>query len=150
MLTLDVSDSGAGLQDMSFSNTGFAWYDWIPFATSAKWTLMDQDGPQVVHCKVRDKAGNEADLKAEIILDRVGPVLQLGPVEIVKMNVWDDQDASVDASKVTVETRPVIPDGKWIGRVYEKFYTAYDGAGNGRCWRVLVVVSEVAVPPKGN
>ena len=77
---------GSGVALMAFSNDGFFWSPWEPFApVRAEWDLADSlygatgtDGQMTVYFKVMDLAGNEILAKDratdDIFVDRKGPV----------------------------------------------------------------------------
>jgi hypothetical protein len=57
-LTLSAGDARSGVTQMRFSNDGFVWSAWTPYATSASWTLSSGDGTKTVRAQFRDAAGN--------------------------------------------------------------------------------------------
>lgn len=72
LVTLSLSAADAA--EMAFSNDGFAFSAWEPFAPSLGYALPGTDGTKLVYVKFRDAALNEsAVVSAGIILDRSAP-----------------------------------------------------------------------------
>jgi hypothetical protein len=84
-LGADDPEPGSGLDSMAFSNDGYCWSHWEPFApVRPGWDLSDPQfggvaecNPKSVVARVRDVAGNELpeDMYAmdDIIVDRMAP-----------------------------------------------------------------------------
>ncbi|MFN8523437.1 MAG: choice-of-anchor Q domain-containing protein [Chloroflexota bacterium] len=51
-------DTASGVQDVSFSNDGAAWSNWLPAAQTNQFTLAAGDGLKTINARVRDRAGN--------------------------------------------------------------------------------------------
>lgn len=72
LVTLNLSAADAA--EMAFSNDGFAFSAWEPFAPSLGYPLPGTDGTKLVYVKFRDAALNESAVaSAGIILDRAAP-----------------------------------------------------------------------------
>lgn len=79
-LDLSATDSGSGVDTMSFSTDNVHWTKAEAYGTSKSLTLPVGDGPKTVFVKYYDKAGNVSDVYSKsIILDTVPPVVVLDP-----------------------------------------------------------------------
>jgi len=73
-LNLFSSDTGSGVDRMSFKNEGENWSSWYNYATMHPWTLSAGDGSKRVYARFRDNAGNESNSCSDtIVLDTVVP-----------------------------------------------------------------------------
>lgn len=88
-LTLSATDNLSGTTDMRFSNDAVNWGPWLPYATSASWTINSGDGNQVVYAQFRDLVGNTSpgglDIFDSILLDQTSPT---GSVVINDGDEW--------------------------------------------------------------
>ncbi|HEX3030996.1 MAG TPA: DUF2341 domain-containing protein, partial [Bacillota bacterium] len=58
-LNLSATDDNSGVSYMRFSNTtDFTSANWIPYATTANWTLLPGNGTKTVYVQYKDYAGN--------------------------------------------------------------------------------------------
>ena len=57
-LQLTASDNSGAVSAMRFSNEGFAFSGWEPFATNKAWTLSAGDGPKTVYAQFKDAVDN--------------------------------------------------------------------------------------------
>ncbi|MFA5143183.1 MAG: glucoamylase family protein [Candidatus Omnitrophota bacterium] len=75
-LTLSATDSGAGLNQMKFSNDNSTWSTPEGYATTKAWTLASGDGVKTVYVKYSDKSGNWSGSYSDTItLDTTPPVI---------------------------------------------------------------------------
>ena len=73
-LALSSADTGSGVAEMSFSNSGDSWTSWEAYSSGKSWTLNPSDGQKWVYVKYKDVAGNvSAAFSDDIILDTAGP-----------------------------------------------------------------------------
>ncbi len=72
-LRLSASDSGSGIDKMSFSDDGIQWKTPENFTSTKTYTLPPGDGNKTVYVKYYDKAGNERIYSKSIILDTLAP-----------------------------------------------------------------------------
>ena len=73
-LSMNVADGGgSGGLTMAFSQDGTNFSPFGPFASPVGYVLSGPDGPKTVYIRLRDEAGNEADIQDDIILDRTAP-----------------------------------------------------------------------------
>lgn len=78
LLTLTVTDTGAGVAEMKVSNdVAFAGAVYEPFTSTKSWTLKNPttDEPKTVYVRFKDLAGRENDFNDTITLDRTPPVV---------------------------------------------------------------------------
>lgn len=69
-----VTDSGSGMGEMQFGNDNEPMSDWVPYATTQRWTLPNSDGVHTLWAKFRDRLGNEtAFFSGPITLDTTSP-----------------------------------------------------------------------------
>lgn len=73
-LRLSTSDSGSGIDKMSFSDDGISWKTPEAYQSTKTYTLLPDDGTKTVYVKYQDKAGNESIFSKSIILDTLVPV----------------------------------------------------------------------------
>ena len=100
-LTLRAVDQepSSGLWAMQFSDDGWTWSDWAPFASSASYTIPSGDGVKTVYFRVKDHAGNIADTASDTItLDTRSPlvynVMVVGITDTSAMVVWTTDEES--------------------------------------------------------
>jgi PKD repeat protein len=73
-LTLTASDTGSGLDSMSFSNDGATFTEPEAIASTKDWDLAPGgDGLRTVYAKYMDKAGNYRTVSDTITLDTIAP-----------------------------------------------------------------------------
>jgi hypothetical protein len=73
-LTLSASDAESGVSEMRFSNNGYSWSAWEPYATDKAWTLTSSDGTKTVYVRYQDNAGNtSSSYNDTIVLDTATP-----------------------------------------------------------------------------
>ena len=73
-LTLDASDTGSGVSQMSFSLDDVQWSNWEQYSNEKVLDLPTGDGEKTVYLRVSDKADNTCSPVAErIILDTEPP-----------------------------------------------------------------------------
>jgi subtilisin family serine protease len=100
-LTLEATDTGSGLKDMSFSFDGDIWTAWEAWAVEKTLTLPDVDGRTRVYVRVRDMADNiGGPVFTSILLDTEGPAFS------VTINGGSDYTSSetVDVEITLLET----------------------------------------------
>ena len=101
-LTLNASDMvpSSGIWAMQFSDDGWTWSDWVPFASSATYSISSGDGVKTIFFRVKDHAGNVADTVSDTItLDTRPPaiynVMVVGVTDTSAMVVWTtDEEAN--------------------------------------------------------
>jgi hypothetical protein len=77
-LALSATDAGSGVASMRFSNDGTTWSTFVPYATSAAWTLTSGPGSKTVYAQFADAAGNvSAAVSDTITFDAVKPQVGL-------------------------------------------------------------------------
>ncbi len=73
VLSLNADDYGSGISEMAISSDGINW-NWQPFLPSVNYNLKSGDGMKNVHFKVKDNAGNIANVVTDsITLDTTPP-----------------------------------------------------------------------------
>jgi len=101
-LTVVASDQepSSGMWAMQFSDDGWTWSDWVPYAPSAGYTISSGDGVKTVYFRAKDHAGNVADTVSDsITLDTRPPAIYnvnvVGITDTSAMVVWTtDEDAN--------------------------------------------------------
>jgi hypothetical protein len=151
-LQLSASDgAGSGGIEMHFSNDPDSWgtADWIPFASTASWTVTNDDGYKTVYVQYRDAAGNITTerIQGGIILDMTGPTLPLlavdkllYTVESVKVSIQYPEDAVVRQFKLGAAGSFAAYTGTIELTENETVYAkAQDAAGNWSAEAALTV-----------
>jgi hypothetical protein len=106
-----------GIASMRLSDDGRIWGPWIPFSSTARWSLPSGDGVKWVFLELRDNAGlvSVNEITATVMLDTTPPVptftINGGAVFTTSRNVTLDIDVE-DASPVDW-VRFKIRDGEW-------------------------------------
>lgn len=81
-LALAAQDTQTGVAEMQFSNDGTNWSDWIPYSTSASWTLNAGDGENVVSVRFKDRLVNISTVYTDqILLDTTPPSCPPAPAD---------------------------------------------------------------------
>jgi hypothetical protein len=127
-VTLNLSGSdrgGSGLSSMRFKASGTgSWGDWIPFATTTMFTLLDGDGLRGVDAQFADAAGNVSGVFSDtILLDQTAPLLGSFSVSTGLPYVMPGQDFNVQIS---------AEDGTGSG--VDAFRITYDGGQSFTGW----------------
>jgi len=73
-LYLTYSDSGSGVYQVRYGNSGQSWSAWGAPATTKAWTLSTGDGTKTVYYQVMDNAELITQASDSIILDTIAPV----------------------------------------------------------------------------
>ena len=77
-LNLNAADGGgSGGLTMAISQDGINFGAFGPYASPVGYALNGPDGPKTVYIRLRDEAGNEADIQDDIILDRAAPETEI-------------------------------------------------------------------------
>jgi subtilisin-like proprotein convertase family protein len=77
-LALAAADTESSVTSMRFSNDGTTWSTFVPYATSAAWTLTSAPGSKTVYAQFADAAGNvSAAVSDTITFDAVKPQVGL-------------------------------------------------------------------------
>jgi hypothetical protein len=105
-LTVRAADQepSSGLWAMQFSDDGWTWTDWVPYAATGTFTLQSGDGVKTVYFRAKDHAGNVADTVTDTItLDTQPPqiynVMVVGITDTSAMVVWttnEEADSGLD------------------------------------------------------
>ena len=72
-LSLTYSDSGSGVDECRYKNSGGSWTSWQTCTPTKSWTLTTGDGTKTVYYQVRDRAGNIRQVYDSIVLDTTKP-----------------------------------------------------------------------------
>ena len=149
-LNLYAKDSLSGLDDMSFSFNKENWTAWEPFNDTKTYVLTRGDGDKIIYFKIRDKAGNVAQVFDIINYDTTPPYslsisINNGAVEtkttLVTLEVnAKDKKSGIDKISFSLDgenwdswqnfTNKVyyeLPPGNGVKTIY---YQARDRAGN--------------------
>ena len=166
-LTLGASDlePSSGLWSMQFSDDGWTWTDWVPYAPSGTYTIPSGDGVKTVYFRVKDHAGNQADtVNDTITLDTLPPqiynVVVVGITDTSAMVVWttnEEADSAIDygltaaygSSKLdpafttahTLALTGLAPTTTYHFHVYSR-----DHAGNTPAYSVDITFTTTATP----
>ena len=73
-LTINASDNGTGVSNMSFSANGLGWTPWEPYNTTKAYNLTNVPGLKWVYLRVKDLANNTNQTSANITYDNLPPV----------------------------------------------------------------------------
>jgi len=134
-LAISASDGrGSGVAYMCFSNDGYSWSSWEPYATSKQWTLTPGDGVKTVYVKFKDYVGLESSpVSASITLDTTPPSTPTlsSPTNGSRVNprptfVWtasSDSTSGVSSYILEIDTSPTF-DSSNLKR-YEVATTSY-------------------------
>jgi hypothetical protein len=133
-LALGAEDTLSGVKDMSFSFDGKNWYAYETFKNSKDLKLPGGDGKRTVHCRVRDAAGNFAEISATITLDTQPPyglsiTINDGADTTEKITVTLDLEAE-DATSGVADMALKLGNGDWSDWEPFKTKTTYELTGS--------------------
>ncbi len=157
-LLMSVADTGSGVSQMKFVNSGSSWSAWEPFVATKSWTLSAGDGARTVYAQFTDAAGNRSAVVTDsIVVDTIAPTPPGIPVDAGAYSSGDvvfEWTAATDAGSgiggyrcrvgstagaadvfdgsvgnVLAETVPGLPGNRYYCRVQ-----AVDNAGNASAW----------------
>jgi hypothetical protein len=129
-LVLSANDTGSCVTEMSFSNGGGDWSDWLAYTNSASWSLSSGDGQKTVYGRFKDAASNVSP----VVSDTIQLDTDAGPEYRISIN-----DGALFTNKVTVtltigaepDTRQmqVSNDGGFAGVEWEPY-------ASRKVWRI--------------
>jgi len=66
-------ESGSGVYQVRYENSGGSWSAWEAPAATKAWTLSSGDGSKTVYYQIKDNAGNSQQFNDGIVLDTTAP-----------------------------------------------------------------------------
>ncbi|MGM0712180.1 Ig-like domain-containing protein [Brevibacillus parabrevis] len=124
-LTVTATDANGPVQ-VRFANESNAWSAWNDAVSTQTWMLSANDGQKTVHMQMRDKAGNVADVSANIELDMEAPVVS--GVENGK-SYKDDVQITFNEGTATLDGQP-FTSGTTVSSEGEHELVVTDAAGH--------------------